>query len=115
MKSKKNKSRSSRGGGFSEWLKGIFSSSNSNEPNKQKSAFSLWPFSSDKSSDQQSSLSIGTLQIPQAPSVPVGQPIIPGRPMAAPAPAPAPDAGGQSGSVQGGRRRRRTYKNKHRK
>lgn len=90
MKSKKNKSRSSRGGGgVREWLTGIFGSESSTQPTTKSS---FWSFFS------------------KAPDVPPGPVQIPGKPMApAPAPAPAPVAGagagaGQSGSV-GGRRR----------
>jgi len=99
MKSKKNKSRSSRGGGgVREWLTGIFGSESSTQPTTKSS---FWSFFS------------------KAPDVPPGPVQIPGRPPTQQQQEQQQQQQQQQQQEQqqqqGGRRRRRTYKNKHRK
>ena len=130
MKSKKNKSRSSRGGGVWDRVKGLFDSGSS--PNNGDTWNWKNIFGSSKPADSHTedtkSLSIGTLKIPEAPPVPPGSVQIPGKP---PQPQPEPQQQPKLQSLQsssplsgssmqaapaaGGRRRRRRRTCKKRK
>jgi hypothetical protein len=130
MKSKnKNKSRSSRGGGILDGIKGLFNSGSgsSDDTWNWKKLFGLSK-PADSHTEDPKSLSIGTLKIPEAPHVPPVPVQIPGRPTVQQQPDPhqqlqqqqqqqlqsssSPLSGSsmQAAPAAGGRRRRRTCK-----
>jgi hypothetical protein len=142
MKSKKNKSRSSRGGGWWDNVKGLFESKPANQeqnqkqnqaPNQEQTQAPNQEQNQEQKDSQKGFFSNLNLPWPfnklsKAPPVPTGSVQIPGKP---PQPQPEPQQQPKLQSLQsssplsgssmqaapaaGGRRRRRTYKNKHRK